>query len=224
MDSVRRVSELTAPASEPITLDELKAHLRVSNTADDAWLTAAIVASRYACEDYTGCAFIQRTFRQLMDQPSGPGYSSRENEWWDGVRQGPISVLTAAMVEIITRPVVSVEQVLVWDDYDVSTTVASTVYFLTNSDKYQPARLILRRGQTWPVVLRVADGFQIDFTAGFAATAAGLPADLVMGIKMAAAYMYTNRGDCSCDAAGAKDAIRQSGAYAILDSFRLTRF
>lgn len=227
MDTIRRIAELTTPAEEPIDLASLKAHLRVSNTSDDAWLTAAIKAARFACEDYTGCAFIRRTFRMFMDQPIGHldrSFRGPRDDWWDGVREVPVSILTSAKIEILKRPLVSVQSVTAYDDADVATVVDSLNYVVDASDQSQPGRLILRRGQVWPVVLRVANGFQVDFTAGFGATAADLPADLVLAVKMVASYMYANRGDCSCDSAGAKSSISPAGAAALLDSFRLVRF
>lgn len=219
MDKIRRISELTAPAVEPVSLEDLKAHLRISNSADDGWLTAAIKAARMAAEDYCGCIFIRRTFRQFQDQPGCP-----QDEWWDGVREAPISVLASAMVELMKRPLVSVEAVRAWDDADTSILVSPSVYYVDTTDQLQPGRLIVRRGQAWPVVMRVANGFQVDFTAGFSADVAGLPGELTLSVKMLASYLYSNRGDCTCDKAGAMGAISQSGAAFFLESYRLTRF
>jgi uncharacterized phiE125 gp8 family phage protein len=219
VDNIRRIVELTQPAVEPITLAELKTHLRITNTADDDWLTAAIKAARVACEDYTCCVFIRRTFRQTCDTAG-----NNNAAWWDGVRQVSVSVLSPSTIEVLKRPLVSVEAMTTYDDSDTGVVVASSVYFIDSSDTLQQGRVILRRGQAWPIVLRVANGLTIDFTAGFAASAAGLPADIVLAVKMVASHLYANRGDCSCDTAGANMVLQPSGAGMLLASYRPMRF
>ncbi|UOF83021.1 head tail connector protein [Caudoviricetes sp.] len=220
MDSIRRITELTAPAEEPVSLADMKAHLRITNSLDDAWLTAAIKAARMAAEDYTGRAFIQRTFRQTMDGVCGKD----DGEWWDGVREAAITVLSPRTIDLLKPPLVSVQNVKAWDDSDTATTVSPTVYFVDTSDQNQPGRVVLRRGQTWPIVLRVANGLTIDFTAGFSANAAGLPADIVQAIKVLVAWIYVNRGDCADAASCSKAGMIPSGAAIFLDSYKIMRF
>jgi uncharacterized phiE125 gp8 family phage protein len=58
---------ITAPAAEPITLTEAKAHLRVDHTADDTLITALIEASRVYCEQWTARAFITQTWELVID-------------------------------------------------------------------------------------------------------------------------------------------------------------
>lgn len=219
MQYIRKIKELTQPAVEPISLDELKLHLRISNTLDDAWLTAAIIAARKTAEDYTGQFFIQRNVLQTMDT-SG----SIQSEWWDGVRDGPISLLSVREIELLKPPLQSVTSVVIYDDSDAATTVSPSTYFVDNADQSQRGRVILRRGQTWPVVMRVANGMEITYVAGYGTTAASTPEDLRHGLKILAAYMYVNRGDCSCDQAGAASAVMPSGAAMFLDSFRIIGF
>lgn len=221
MYDIRRVAELTNPAEEPVSLADVKAHLRVTSSSDDTWLTAAIKAARLACEDYTHTVFVRRTFRQTTD-----GYWGRQrsDDWWDGVREMAITELTPREIELLRPPLVSVQSVTVFDDSDQPTVVASTSYYVDTVDQLQYGRVVLRRGQVWPVVLRVTNGFQIDFTAGFSADANGVPADIKSALLMVVAWLYENRGDCGCDTAGAKSSIAPSGAAMLLDSYRMLRF
>jgi uncharacterized phiE125 gp8 family phage protein len=60
-----------APASEPITLTEAKAWLKVDGTDDDALLTSLITAARIACENYAGLSFITQTRTVKLDRFCG---------------------------------------------------------------------------------------------------------------------------------------------------------
>lgn len=219
MGYIRKIKELTQPAVEPITLDEMKLHLRISNTLDDNWITAAIIAARKTAEDYTGQFFIQRSVMQTMDTDGAV-----QGQWWDGTREAPITMLSIREVELLKPPLASVSSVVTYDDSDSPTTVSATTYFVDNADQNQRGRVILRRGQTWPVVMRVANGMEITYVAGYGTTAASLPEDLKHGLKILVAYMYVNRGDCSCDQAGAAASVMPSGAAMFLDSFRTIGF
>lgn len=48
--------------AEPITLDDVKAYLRVTSADEDAKITAMIPRARLWIEDYTGLALVQREF------------------------------------------------------------------------------------------------------------------------------------------------------------------
>ena len=219
MSAERRVYALTAPSVEPCTIDEVKLHARLpSGSTEDTWITAAITAARSSAELYTGCAFIQRTFRQTSDFFSGP----TNGDWWDGERQVPITALSDREIELLPAPLVSVQSIKSYDDSDAATTVDPTTYIVDASSNILRGRVALRRGQVWPIVLRPINGLEIDFTAGMATTAAGLPPDIVLAIKMMVAYMYENRGECSCD--GATSIISPCGAGMLLNMYKQVRF
>lgn len=54
---------VTAAATEPVTLAEAKAHLRITHTADDTMLGAMITAAREAVEMNTGRALAAAEYR-----------------------------------------------------------------------------------------------------------------------------------------------------------------
>ncbi len=58
---------VTAPALEPVTLDEAKAHLKIDVSDDDALITTLIAAARARAEWHTGRAFVTQGWRLWLD-------------------------------------------------------------------------------------------------------------------------------------------------------------
>lgn len=64
---------VTAPAYEPISLNEAKLHCRVDVTTDDALIASLILAAREYVENQTHRALIQQTWDLKLDRfPCGP--------------------------------------------------------------------------------------------------------------------------------------------------------
>lgn len=59
---------LTNPTTEPLTLEEAKAHLRVEVDADDDLITALISAARSAAESYCNRSFASAQFAIMADK------------------------------------------------------------------------------------------------------------------------------------------------------------
>lgn len=203
----RRGSVLvTGPASEPVTADELRAHLVDTSLSDDD-ADALISEARELVEDDIGAALIAQTWRLALDR-----WPSHGGPWWDGVRQGPQSILTGipAFVVLPRWPLASVTSVKVYDQSGTETAVDVAATF--DVDTFQrPGRLALKSGNVWPVAMRETNAVIIDYVAGFSS----VPGALKRAVMMMAAHLYANRGDCS----GASDAA----VRAILDRYRIGR-
>ena len=61
---------LVGPPTEPVTLAQARAYLRVGSDGDDSVLTSLLVAAREAFEARSGRALITRTLRQVFFGPS----------------------------------------------------------------------------------------------------------------------------------------------------------
>lgn len=77
------------PASEPVSLQEAKDHLYVTDTAQDAYIARLITTSRTLCEKYAGLSFITQT--RVMKLDCFPVCSPYEIE----VPYGPVQSITA---------------------------------------------------------------------------------------------------------------------------------
>jgi len=205
-----------APATEPVSLSEVKAQLVIDGTADDALIAGFITDARQEIEDVTGLALVTQTWRLSLDHwPSGRG------DWWDGVRQGAIADIYAsgarAWVSMPRYPLASIASVTVFaeDGTDSAVTVADVF----DVDTYQqPGRMALKRGQTWPIALRAINAIQIDYTAGYG-NAAAVPGPIKRAIRNMVAHMYSHRGD-GCNAG---DAYHESGAANIVGRYRVVK-
>lgn len=79
VDTTSRLQLVSGPASEPLTLDEAKAFLRIDHDADDATITRAITAARQAAEEHLRTILLPQTYTYttsalgcLVQLPVGP--------------------------------------------------------------------------------------------------------------------------------------------------------
>ncbi|MBU2329476.1 MAG: phage head-tail connector protein, partial [Alphaproteobacteria bacterium] len=61
------IIELTPPALEPLTLAEIRAHLRLDGEEEDALLLALAIVAREHLERETGLVLAAREFRLCLD-------------------------------------------------------------------------------------------------------------------------------------------------------------
>lgn len=209
-----KLSLVTAPATEPVTLTEVKAFLRIDNTNDDTLLTSLISVARTAAENYTRRAFISQTWKMYMDKWD----IKSSNIWWDGVKELPISYVTGKQdIEIPLAPLISVTHLKTYDDTDAATTFSNSNYFVSvySGDYAQNGRIVLRDGQAWPTFERPADGIEIQFVAGYGASASNVPYAIKQAILQEVAFIYEHRVSCS------GDSVSSDLAKVLLEPFRL---
>lgn len=175
----------------PVTLAEVKNALKlsVSDTADDALLFGLIRTATDACQEYTGLSLLTQTWRRYLDC-----FPVKPMEWWDGVRQGALITEYRSSIELNKSPIQSVTHLKTYTDADVASTFAPSNYYVDTASK--PARLVLRNTAIWPTdILRVANGIEIEFIAGYGSSQNAVPHGLRQGILQHIAAMYENRGD-----------------------------
>jgi uncharacterized phiE125 gp8 family phage protein len=161
---------ITPPAAEPVTLLEVKAHLKVDTADDDALITSLITAARARAEWHTGRALVAQSWTLWLDA-------------WpvDGV------------VEIPLPPLIAITQVTAYADDDSADVLDAATYRVDIFSA--PGRLKLKNALSPPVAtLRSIDAVEIAFTAGYGAASA-VPQAIKQAILCTVADLYSNRGD-----------------------------
>lgn len=157
----------SGPAVEPVTLAEMKAHLRLDGAEEDAVVSACIVAARQACESYTGRSLISQTWQLYLDRwPKGAMRLPR----------GPVQELLSVAV--------------IGDDGDATLLDGDGFHLDASAD---PPRLLRKRGAFWTTTARSLAGIEITYKAGYGDSWNDVPQALRQGLMMAAAQFYEHR-------------------------------
>lgn len=204
------------PVAEPVSLTEVETHLRLSNVTGDEliYLNELVLESVAELEDLTGLGFTTQTWKLTLDNWPGGG-----EQWWDGMRQGHIDEVYAGggkgWVTLPRHPLQSIESVTVYDEDGTSSAVTIADIFDIDTQQIR-GRMALKSGASWPVALRRTNAIEIVYKVGFGDNANDVPTPIRRAIRQMVGYLYEHRGD-GCDPG---DALRDSGARAILDRYR----
>ena len=152
------ITVITPVATEPLTLANAKAHLRVDVTDDDTLITSLITVAREEAEHLTGQSLATQTL-QL-----------RASTFDDLVLQ--------------RGPVQSVSWVKYQDASNAQQTLSGSVYYLDSSGAEPVIRLAY--GQSWPTIYEQEGGVLVQYVAGF--TDCPLPVIQWMKLRIGTLY------------------------------------
>lgn len=186
-----RVQQILPPADYPITLQELKDHLRITHNDEDTVLQNTIYAATDAVEQYLNRKLITQVVAAWID--SMPPVS-----WWSGTKQASIRIFQNTpgwLIRLPLMPTQSVDEIRVWLENDNDEVVPTTVYRVDTVDVDLAARVALRETQFWPFLLRNILSMRITYTVGYG-DPEDVPPLIKQGLLMWATKMYVNRGDC----------------------------
>jgi uncharacterized phiE125 gp8 family phage protein len=184
----------SGPPLEPVTVAEAKAHLRVDGTDEDTLIASLILTSRLHLETALGLALITQSWRLLLDR-------------WPPAKD----------LEMPLRPLQSIEEVRVLPA-DGDPTVIDAANYLADAASVPPR--LVRTGVIWPQPGRVANGVEIDFTAGYGAAPEDVPAPLRQALLLLIAHWYENREPI---AVGSPETIVPGPVSELLQPYRLQR-
>jgi hypothetical protein len=208
-----RTTVLSVLGTAPVSLGTAKQQLRVTEASDDALITSFINTAVGIVEDLTFRCIVKKQYKATLD-----GYFAGQIPWWDGVQEASITIFQQKTFRLPRPPLISVDAINVFDDSDVATLCSPSIYFVDMSSEDLPARIVLRRGQVWPVALRVANQMEITFTAGY--NDGTVPAKLQTAILLVTSWLYQNRGDYSDTASVAA----MSGAMPFINAEKVMSF
>lgn len=180
------LASISPPSTEPITLGEAKAHLRVDLTDDDALITALIVAARQYAESETGRSLITQSWRLILDGfPGGRGPGT--NGSISSLLPGNAILLDQAPVQFISS-IQYLDTGGAWQTLPESEWVAEL--------QSAPARITPAFGKTWPAVLPQIGSVKVEFVAGYG-DAAAVPQGIKIWMLLRLGALYENREEVS---------------------------
>lgn len=174
----------TAPTSEPVSVEDAKAHCRITDNASDQLIEGFIRAAREAAEAYMGRGLMTQTVTYLLD-----GFAN--------TMQLPLAA-----------PLQSVTSVKYYDSDGVQQTLATSVY--DTDIKSRPGTVVLKPTQSWPSVQseKRNGAVEIVYLVGWT-TAELVPERIKHGIKQYVAYLDLDRDGMEGQALAAKDAAER---------------
>ena len=207
---------ITAPAVEPVTLAEMRTHLRLhgDDTSENDLLTDLIQEARQEIEQRISRAMIEQTWQLTIDHwPHG------REPWWEGTKEAHIHVLHGnyGWLVLPKSPLISVESVTVYDEDSTAQSINVAQTFDIDTAQ-EPGRLALKSGQTWPVALRPTNAIEVVYKARFTTSADDVQGPLKRAVRNLAAYAYQYRGDCSSEAA-----MLGAGVKGVVDQYKVLK-
>lgn len=163
-------SNATLPATLVVSLDEVKAWLKIDGTDEDTLLTSLIASATAECEAYSGLSFITRSRVVKISSFSGKDVI---------LPYGPVTALTSIAYA---------------DPDDAPQTIDSADYTLDTASGLS----IVRVTESWPYTNEILNNVVITYVAGYA-NAAAVPEVIKKGIKQKIAVDHEKRGDVPTD-------------------------
>lgn len=166
---------LTPPAILPVTLSQIKTHIIYADpsyTGEDDYLTLLAKSATLKAEEYTGRTLINTQF-----------VTYRNN-----FLQGFFTLLRSRFQSLTSI------QYLSDNTYQ---TVDPSIYYINKNPDY--SSILPAPDKYWPTNIdNKLSSIKITFTAGYGSLADDVPSDIKIAILNHVAFLYENRGDCSC--------------------------
>jgi len=169
---------ISPPATEPLTLAEAKAHLRITDTDNDTMVAALIEASRRHAEVFLGRAIVDQTWDLVLDSfPTG----------------------TDMEIKIPKPPLISVTQIAYDQTSGIEAIVDPSRYYVDNVS--EPGWVVPIANVTWPTPLSAINSVRVRFRAGYMDTNSppqvDVPEDIKSAIKLMLGSLYEQRESMS---------------------------
>ena len=188
---------ITAPISEPVSLSEVKTHLRLTtDTTEDTLITSLIERARLYWENRTGRALASQT------------REAHRSRWPAG-----------DYFEIPDPPLSSVTSLIYVDSAGTETTMTATTDYLVDADS-DVGRIVLPYGTNWPSFISYPiRPIRVRYVCGYTDT----PEPIKHAMLLTIGNWYENREDAVDVVGGKLDAI-PDGARALMNQYKVWWF
>ena len=171
----RSLTRQTAPAVEPVTLSEAKAHLRVDTTTDDAYIGSLITAAREWCEQYLDRTLVHTQWVIRFDRFPPDGTMDIE------LPRPPMATAGTATAVALTFT------------YENGTTATYSTASYRVDRNGVPGTVKTLYGQTWPPHLQDDNAISVTWWGGYGASGTSVPAAIRHAMLMLVGFWYEHR-------------------------------
>jgi uncharacterized phiE125 gp8 family phage protein len=179
MKRYRSLKRTSAPAVEPVTLSEAKAHCRVDATADDALIQSYITTAREWVEDYIDRALVTQQLVMRLDA-------------------FPLEIELPRPPMIASGTATAVTITYVTGEAGGTATLSASEYRVDRDST--PGVIRTLYGGSWPSHLLDANSVTVSWWAGYG-DAASVPQRVKSALLMCVHELYEKRGDGQMPAA-----------------------
>jgi len=159
----------TAPTAEPISTAEAKTHLRVTVSTDDTYIDTLIASARHWVEQHCGIALIDQTLKLYLDRFP--------------ICDEPI---------MLPRPPSQTISSVTYVDEDGTTQTWTSSKYALDAIRH-PGRLHTAYNETYPTVRSIENAVIVTYVAGYGATGASVPPDIIHAMKLLLTQWYEVR-------------------------------
>lgn len=181
---------VTAPTAEPLTLADVRAHLRIDSddTSQDTTISLLMLAARRYAETYTGRSLMPQIWCAVADGFPGCPIPAAP---FGAYLPGSVIARHASdlVIKLMRGPVTAVTSITYVDTTGTTQTLDPATYIFDSSDLVQ--RIAPAFGQSWPAARAQLAAVKITFQAGYS-NAAAIPATILnwMLVRIATAYEH----------------------------------
>lgn len=195
-----RLIQTSPPSAEPITLDQAKAHLRVTFAQEDDLIGSLVTASRRYCESALKQGLVTQSWTMYLDGfPAAGGYYNKAiRDVWSGSGGLPSGLgfypgmvpNSTGVIDLPRPPILSVDAVRYFDFAGDVQVVDPSLYVVSLGT---PARIQPQYSTVWPIARPTIDAVQVDFTSGYGADGSAVPATIRQAMLLCISHWYNNR-------------------------------
>lgn len=174
----------TSATTTPLTRAQVKSHLNVSTTVDDAYIDTLLSAATRYVEDRTNQCLINQTRKLKMRGFYDRRYVHQidESAYQTGIPRYTITPPRG--------PLSSVTSITYVNTQGTTTTLASSDYSVSADN---PGRISEAYNATWPDTRDQQDSVVVTYVAGHGSTQSSVPETARHAVKLLCAHWYRNR-------------------------------
>lgn len=156
----------------PVSIDDLKEHVRVEHVEQERLLLTKIMAATDEAERYLNTSIIRRSYTLVLS--SFPSAST-------------------SGIQLMNAPATAIASIVYYDADGVEQTLAADQYYLLQANAFPTVYLI--PDAQWPTTQVRENAVTVTYTAGFAAKQSAVPAAIREAIIIRAASRYDQLPD-----------------------------